>query len=323
MRGPDGGGRSGAGRTAGWLCCGLVAAARAENAWVRSGSPGQPRGRLHVLTAHRLCSAALPRRSAHARPRQVGRVAATPDFGTGVRVERLASGAGRAFLAGRWTERALTDRGRAVTGPGQPWLRPVVREVLRAYPSAPADRPRELAALARGAPAGRGRSLPAPRRWYAAPTRMGPVPAAGAGPGHGRVAGRAARPDRRRAGLVRGRARAAAAGGRCRRLQHYRRRWLARPGGGVRLLEVPRPRLRALQRRILDEVLAALPPSPWAYGFVPGRSAPAGAPRHAGLARAGLAGPGRVLRLGRPRPGCTACSGRPATPSRWPGGWPG
>lgn len=67
-------------------------------------------------------------------------------------------------------------------------------------------------------------------------------------------------------------------------LQHYRRRWLARPGGGARLLEVPQPRLRGLQRRILDEVLAAVPVSPWAYGFVPGRSAPAGAARHAGAA---------------------------------------
>lgn len=231
--------------------------------------------------AHRLCSAALPRRPAHARPRQVGRVAATLGLGTGVRVERLARALAGAFLAGRWTERALTDRGRTVTGPGQPWLPAVVREVLRAYPWAPADRPRELAAvIAAHLPPG---PLPAPRRWYAAPTRMGP--SARPGPALDTVGSLAALLGLTTGELdwyadVRGLQRRAAG----LRLQHYRRRWLARPGGGVRLLEVPRPRLRALQRRILDEVLAALPVSPWAYGFVPGRSAPAGAARHAGAA---------------------------------------
>lgn len=195
-------------------------------------------------------------------------------------MERLARALAGAFLAGTWTERALTDRGRTVTGPGQPWLRPVVRDVLRAYPSAPLDRPRELARLIAASPfllsAGR---LPAPRRWYAAPTRMGPGPglpldtvgslASLLGLSSGELEWFAdVRGLQRRAAGV--------------RLQHYRRRWLTRPGGGVRLLEVPRPRLRELQRRILDEVLAALPVSPWAFGFVPGRSAPAAASRHAG-----------------------------------------
>jgi RNA-directed DNA polymerase len=195
-------------------------------------------------------------------------------------VERLARALAGAFLAGRWTERALTDRGRTVTGPGQRWLRPVVRDVLRAYPSAPADRPRELAALIGASPFLVG-PLPAPRRWYVAPTRMGPGP----GPAIDTVAALATFLGLTAGELdwyadVRGLQRRSPGI----RLQHYRRRWLDRPGGGVRLLEVPRPRLRELQRRILDELLAALPVSPWAYGFVPGRSAAAGAARHVGSA---------------------------------------
>lgn len=196
-------------------------------------------------------------------------------------MRELAVALAGAFLAGRWTERALTDRGRTVTGPGQRWLRPVVREVLRAYPEPPRDRPARLARLVAASPfllaaePGLG-----PRRWYAVPTRMGPTPwpvpilhttaelaeflSLSVGElewfadGHGLL--------RRAAGM---------------RLQHYSRRWLVRPAG-PRLLEVPRPRLRTLQRRLLDEVLAVIPVSGAVHGFVPGRSALTGARRHAG-----------------------------------------
>lgn len=194
----------------------------------------------------------------------------------------LATALAAAFLAGRWTERAMTDRGRAVTGPGQRWLRPVVREVLTAYPEPPLDRPTQLARRIAGSPF----LLAAepdlvPRRRYAVATRMGPTPwpvpvldtAADLADllslsigelewfadGHGLL--------RRAAGM---------------RLQHYSRRWLVRPGGGPRLLEAPRPRLRSLQRLLLDEVLAAIPVSGAAHGFVPGRSALTGARRHVG-----------------------------------------
>lgn len=196
-------------------------------------------------------------------------------------MRELAAALAGAFLAGRWTERALTDRGRAVTGPGQRWLRPVVGEVLRAYPEPPLDRPTQLARLVAASPF----LLAAepdlvPRRRYAVPTRMGPTPwpvpvlhttgelaeflglSVGElewfADGHGLL--------RRAAGM---------------RLQHYSRRWLDRPAG-PRLLEVPRPRLRAVQRRLLDEVLATIPVSGAAHGFVPGRSALSGARRHTG-----------------------------------------
>ena len=195
---------------------------------------------------------------------------------------QLARALAAAFLAGRWTERSLTDRGRAVTGPGQRWLRPVVRQVLAAYRDPPADRPRELALLiAACTPYAEAGPLPAPRRRYAAPTRMVrprwsvPVlhtPAELAGfleltpaelDWYADVHGLQRRaPDLR--------------------LHHYRYRWLTRAGGRPRLLETPRPRLRALQRRLLAEVLAPIPVSTAAHGFEPGRSALTGARPHVG-----------------------------------------
>lgn len=198
------------------------------------------------------------------------------------RDQRLAAALAAAFLAGRWTERAMTDRGRAVTGPGCPWLRPVVREVLHAYPDPPADRPRELARAVVASPhLAVAEALPTPRRWFVAPTRMGPMPwpvpplpTAGA---------LAEFLDLTAGELewfadVHGLQRRAPGS----QLQHYRHRWLPRAHGPARLLEVPRPRLRLLQRRLLDGVLAAIPASGAAHGFVPGRSVLTAARRHAG-----------------------------------------
>jgi hypothetical protein len=50
--------------------------------------------------------------------------------------------------------------------------------------------------------------------------------------------------------------------------------------GGVRTLHAPRPRLKRLQRRILDELLAPLEVHPSAHGFVPGRSTVTNARAH-------------------------------------------
>ncbi|WP_433081460.1 reverse transcriptase family protein [Dactylosporangium sp. CA-052675] len=62
-------------------------------------------------------------------------------------------------------------------------------------------------------------------------------------------------------------------------LRHYRYTWM-----GPRLIEAPKPRLRALQRRLLDEVLGRVPAHPAAHGFVPGRSVHTFAAPHAGRA---------------------------------------
>ena len=65
-------------------------------------------------------------------------------------------------------------------------------------------------------------------------------------------------------------------------LQHYHYRVLAKPSGGVRLIESPKPRLKELQRRILADILDNIPPHPAAHGFVKGRSVRTFVAPHAG-----------------------------------------
>jgi len=52
----------------------------------------------------------------------------------------------------------------------------------------------------------------------------------------------------------------------------------------MRLIEAPKPRLKAIQRRILREILSAVPVHGRAHGFVAGRSCLGGAQVHAGEA---------------------------------------
>lgn len=66
------------------------------------------------------------------------------------------------------------------------------------------------------------------------------------------------------------------------RLHHYSYDWVMRPGRTPRLLEVPTPRMRRVKRRVLRDILGALPLNDAAHGFVPGRSAITGAAEHAG-----------------------------------------
>ncbi len=64
--------------------------------------------------------------------------------------------------------------------------------------------------------------------------------------------------------------------------QHHHFQLLPKRSGGFRLLEVPAPRLMALQRRLLEELLVLLPPHEAACGFVRGRSVREHAAAHAG-----------------------------------------
>jgi len=66
--------------------------------------------------------------------------------------------------------------------------------------------------------------------------------------------------------------------------QHYRYELLPKRTGGWRLLEVPQPWLRALQRRVLDDLLAHVPPQEAACAYVRGRSVVGHARAHAGQA---------------------------------------
>lgn len=65
-------------------------------------------------------------------------------------------------------------------------------------------------------------------------------------------------------------------------LQHYAVTFVPKRESAPRLLEAPKPRLKAIQRRILHEILDHAPPHRSAHGFVRGRSCVSGAQLHAG-----------------------------------------
>lgn len=56
------------------------------------------------------------------------------------------------------------------------------------------------------------------------------------------------------------------------RLQHYHYRVLRKTSGDFRLIEIPKPRLKDIQRQILFHILNKVPPHPAAHGFLCERS---------------------------------------------------
>ncbi|WP_422390609.1 reverse transcriptase family protein [Arthrobacter sp. N1] len=224
--------------------------------------------------------------------------------------------------ASDWRREDLVDAGAYVLGARRRWLGPLVRSVLTGYPRRPAGAPRELSrwiaaqpaltdavgtAAANSRPIAPSHVLPAAAAAdattaiptaptaptaptvVAAPT-VPTVPTAPTAGGPGAHESREScdltwlarelrltpgdldwfadtRQRNRRAVPV---------------LQHYRYSWRQRPGRVPRLLEVPGPRLRIVQRRLLDRILAPLPLHPAAHGFVRGRSALTGAALHTG-----------------------------------------
>jgi len=65
------------------------------------------------------------------------------------------------------------------------------------------------------------------------------------------------------------------------RLQHYHYRWVPKRSGGLRLIEIPKERLRRIQQKILRQILDLVPPHPSAHGFRRGRSSVTHAALHA------------------------------------------
>lgn len=66
------------------------------------------------------------------------------------------------------------------------------------------------------------------------------------------------------------------------RLQHYHYRVLRKSSGGFRLIEIPKPRLKDIQRQILFHILNKIPPHPAAHGFLRDRSIRTFASPHVG-----------------------------------------
>lgn len=184
-----------------------------------------------------------------------------------------------AFLTCRWHRAHLLRTGRRVLGARPPWLPLAVGAVLRAYRDPPADRPRELAAFLAALPGTRGRALL--RRHPIRVRRATAVRVVRMRWQTPRIDDLAALAeflgldgdeldwfaDRKEINRH----------ARDERLRHYRCAWLPH-----RLIEAPKPRLRAVQRRLLDDVLGRLPVHPAAHGFVPGRGPHTFAAAHAG-----------------------------------------
>jgi len=202
-------------------------------------------------------------------------------------VDHLARGLALSFLAGPWTADELVARGRVALGTGahrrSRWLVKLVRRMLQIFPTALIDREDELAAFLaedrglRGAARrsdGYGRLYI--RRWMTPGATMVPVTGPPAGffilplPSPGDLADALGMRPEELAWFEDARgmnARAVSP-----RLLHYHHRWVAKARGGFRLLEAPKPRLKRIQRWLLDNVLAPIPPSDVAHGFVPGHS---------------------------------------------------
>lgn len=68
------------------------------------------------------------------------------------------------------------------------------------------------------------------------------------------------------------------------RLHHYRYQWIEKRSGLPRLIEIPKTRLKTIQRQILKEMLNRVPPHPGAHGFTRGRSSLSFVERHVGKA---------------------------------------
>jgi RNA-directed DNA polymerase len=263
--------------------CGRGGCSR-ETSTLSGATPG------HASQPERTTAGTTPRFARHGArtDRSVARGSSHPSRSR-VTARVLAAGLSHALLASpEWGFEPLVDACARAIGARPGWLWPLVDGLLDAYRRPPNDAHRELArwiersavfgdAIADADEAGRTITL---AHLETAPASMAPrITAVPSIAGLGELAeflgvssGRldwlsdTAHWNRR---TQRG------------RLHHYSYDWLVRPGRAPRLLEVPTPRMRRVPRRVLREILAALPLNDAAHGFVPGRSAVTGAAAHA------------------------------------------
>ena len=202
----------------------------------------------------------------------------------------VAEGLAAAFLDGPWVPDAMAERGGIALGSSARWLRATAKRVHTAIPEAPRDALGELAATIAHDPGfekalTRGQEVVRLRRFFL------PEPAMREGRPAWDVLQLATTGD---VAIWLGEDvaslewlvdwRGLARHGRSSCLRHYIHRWLPKRGGGLRLVEAPKPRLKAIQRRILHEILDKVPPHEAAHGFRPGRSVLSHARVHAGRA---------------------------------------
>jgi RNA-directed DNA polymerase len=192
----------------------------------------------------------------------------------------IISGLVEAFLAGPWDAAGLAERGGRILRRKYRWLRPLAGRIMAAFPEgSPRPRAARLAAFLRSderlkkaarrsKPALRFDRFPPPLMTPApGPPASWPVPAITTAAGLGLLL--ELEPDqldwfadcqrRERSTVVEP-------------LRHYRYQWVTKRSGSLRLLEAPKPRLKRLQRRVLDAILAHIPLHDAAHGFRTGRS---------------------------------------------------
>jgi len=188
-------------------------------------------------------------------------------------------GLAEAFLAGPWDLDGLVERGGRVLGRKYRWLRPLARRVLAGFAEGPRPRAARLVVFLgddhRFQKACGRHKLTRHFVPWSTPV-MSPAPGAPASwpvPAIATPAELATFLDLELNELdwfadCQTRERTA----RSEPLRHYRYRWVAKRSGSLRLIEAPKPRLKRLQRRLLDAILLHIPPHESAHGFRPGRS---------------------------------------------------
>jgi len=186
----------------------------------------------------------------------------------------------QAFLAGEPAVDAIVARGAQTTGRNWRWLRPLARRYLANFKGQTRPRERDVIEFFlhdRGFRRIWWNHFDELRvaHWLREPPRMQPVPAAKKWPlpaieTVGALAEWLEITDDELLWFAD--LKALARKTRNARLAHYHYRVLTKKSGAIRLIEAPKSRLKALQRRILTEILDIIPPHPAAHGFVPGRS---------------------------------------------------
>ena len=230
-----------------------------------------------------------------------------------------------AFLAGGWSLSGMVYRGAQALGRRPRWLRPLARRVLAAFPAGANPPDHQTVAGFIDADPGFDRAWAqqavTQRRLYWAVPRMAPAE----GPPTGWKVPALATPAALAQWLqldlphldwfadCRLWEAAAPPGG----LRHYSYQWRTKRSGKARLLEVPKPRLKAIQRRLLHELLDAIPPHEAAHGTAgagrwPRTALPTAAKRSCSGSICATSSPPCPPR------GSTPCSARPAIPPRWP-----
>ncbi len=197
----------------------------------------------------------------------------------------IAGALASAFLAGMWELEELVARAEQSLEPSPGWLRTLASDVLWAYRDLPTDRPRELDRFIelrlRRLPVEARARPPRVRKWLLFEQEMAPmrweVPALGSSGELAEFLGLEAG-ELEWLADARGLERTVSS----ERLRNYRYAWLPRPGGPPRLIEQPKARLKAVQRRLLHELLDAIPAHDAAHGFRRGYSARTAAGHHTG-----------------------------------------